>query len=193
MDKGEFRKGMRIRRRAVPVAEREEASAQICRQLIARADVKAAMAARSAFAVYLALPDEIDLAPFVERLWAAECPVLLPAWRDGAYVLARYRRETALVAGPMGVREPQREEGGNGCVPEPAVWIVPGLAFTHAGARLGYGGGWYDRFLAAARPEAVSIGVAYAFQIVDSIPSEPHDIPLTAVVSVPLPQPPSGK
>ena len=181
MDKGELRKGMRIRRRALSAAERRDVSAQICRQLLGRADVKAAMAARSAFAVYLASSDEIDLAPFVERLWYAGCPVFVPAWRDGTYALVRYRQETTLVAGPMGIREPPPEKG-DGCGPKPAVWIVPGLAFTRAGERLGYGGGWYDRLLSAAGSEAVSLGVAYSFQMVDAIPSEPHDITLTDVV-----------
>ena len=181
MVKGELRKGMRIRRRAVPAAERRDVSAQICGQLLDRDDVKAAMAARRAFSVYLASPDEIDLDPFIDRLWDAGCPVFVPAWRDGTYALVRYRQETALVAGPMGIREPPPEKG-DACGPKPAVWIVPGLAFTRAGGRLGYGGGWYDRFLSAAGPEAVSLGVAYSFQIVDAIPSEPHDITLTDVV-----------
>ena len=59
---------------------------------------------------------------------------------------------------------------------------MPGLAFTRTGARLGYGGGWYDRLLAAADPSAVLLGVAYPFQMVEDLPSEPHDIRLTDVV-----------
>ena len=62
------------------------------------------------------------------------------------------------------------------------VWVVPGLAFTAKGARLGDGGGWYDRFLSAASPSAVSLGVAYPFQIVDDLPVEAHDKSLTDVV-----------
>jgi len=64
----------------------------------------------------------------------------------------------------------------------PKVWIVPGLAFTRTGARLGYGGGWYDRLLAGADPSAVLLGVAYPFQMVEELPSELHDIRLTDVV-----------
>ncbi len=61
--------------------------------------------------------------------------------------------------------------------------IVPGLAFTLAGDRLGQGGGWYDRYLAGLRPEAITIGVAFAPQIVDSLPVEPHDIRLDKVIT----------
>ena len=66
---------------------------------------------------------------------------------------------------------------------EVSVWIVPGLAFTCDGRRIGYGGGWYDRFLSAASQGALKLGVAYSFQLVDSLPVEPHDVPLTAVIS----------
>jgi len=80
----------------------------------------------------------------------------------------------------MGIREPVDVE----IVPSEKVsaWIVPGLAFTRGGKRLGYGGGWYDRFLAVAPEGAVKIGVAYSFQIIGDLPSEPHDVPLTDVV-----------
>jgi 5-formyltetrahydrofolate cyclo-ligase len=65
---------------------------------------------------------------------------------------------------------------------EVAAWIVPGLAFTKDGKRLGYGGGWYDRLLADANG-TLKIGVAHEFQIVDDLPHEPHDILLDRVVT----------
>lgn len=71
-------------------------------------------------------------------------------------------------------------------LPDPTsidVAIVPGLAFTAGGDRLGQGGGWYDRFLPQLRPEAVAIGVAFEIQIVDSLPTEPHDVTMACVVT----------
>ena len=70
--------------------------------------------------------------------------------------------------------------------PDPAsvdVVIVPGLAFTLRGDRLGQGGGWYDRFLAGLRPDAVAIGVGFREQLVDHLPVEPHDVRLHQVVT----------
>ncbi|NNE11608.1 MAG: 5-formyltetrahydrofolate cyclo-ligase [Ilumatobacter sp.] len=70
--------------------------------------------------------------------------------------------------------------------PDPSeldIVIVPGTAFTAAGDRLGQGGGWYDRFLSELRPDCVTIGVAFAPQIVDELPVEPHDIPVQVVVT----------
>lgn len=65
----------------------------------------------------------------------------------------------------------------------PDVVVVPGLAFTPAGDRLGQGGGWYDRFLPRLRPECVTVGVAFAEQIVDVLPVEAHDVRVDRVVT----------
>lgn len=70
--------------------------------------------------------------------------------------------------------------------PEPAaidLVLVPGVAFTADGWRLGQGGGWYDRFLPMLRPEAVTVGVAFAAQVVDALPVEPHDVPVDHLVT----------
>lgn len=63
------------------------------------------------------------------------------------------------------------------------VVVVPGLAFTADGRRLGQGGGWYDRFLARTRSDCSSVGVAFDVQIVDDLPTEPHDVPVDLVVT----------
>jgi 5-formyltetrahydrofolate cyclo-ligase len=181
--KCEIRKAMRAARRKVSLSARDAASAEVCATLLARADVGAAMSAKRPFAVYLASPGELDLSALIGRLWAAKCPVLVPAWRDGVYALERYTRDSELVPGPMGILEPSSNDASTMRPSiDPAVWIVPGLAFTRGGMRLGYGGGWYDRLLSAALPGAVKLGVAYPFQVVDDLPCEAHDIPLTDVV-----------
>ena len=65
----------------------------------------------------------------------------------------------------------------------PDVVVVPGLAFTAAGERLGQGGGWYDRYLAQVRADCTTIGVCFAEQIVDTLPVEAHDITMDHVVT----------
>lgn len=70
--------------------------------------------------------------------------------------------------------------------PDPAtvdVVLVPGLAFTPTGDRLGQGGGWYDRFLSRRRPGTVTIGIGFREQLVDVLPSEPHDVRLDHIVT----------
>ena len=191
LEKNRIRERMRAERRKVAPSVRRSASQEVCARILDRADVRGALTAKQPFAVYLASPQEIDLAPLIEHLWAAECPVLVPAWRNGSYALESYSQKTTLISGQMGILEPSPQgsvpNNPQGSVPRdsgsvPKVWIVPGLAFTRTGGRLGYGGGWYDRLLAAADPAAVLLGVAYPFQMVEELPSEPHDIRLTGVV-----------
>jgi 5-formyltetrahydrofolate cyclo-ligase len=70
--------------------------------------------------------------------------------------------------------------------PDPAaidVVIVPGTAFTASGDRLGQGGGWYDRFLTRVRADCLTVGVAFAPQLLDRIPVEPHDLRVDVVVT----------
>jgi 5-formyltetrahydrofolate cyclo-ligase len=182
--KRELRRIMKARRREVSVAARNAYSAALCELLLGRGDVRRAISEKGVFAVYLASSDEIDLSDLIECLWNEGCKVVVPAWRDGTYRLIGYSPSTRLLPGPMGILEPAAE--GEGIVPtqenEVSVWIVPGLAFSPSGARLGYGGGWYDRFLAKADASAVALGVAYPFQMVESIPLERHDRPLTDIV-----------
>lgn len=176
------RQAMRLRRREIAPDCRRELSAAVCRRVLEREDVRAAVSNARVFAVYLASADEIDLSALVRVLWANGCRIAVPAWRDGSYRLVEYAPETRLISGPMGILEP--EVDGETLIDENevGVWIVPGLAFSRSGARLGYGGGWYDRFLERAAPEAVMLGVAYPFQLVDVLPTEPHDRSLTGVV-----------
>ena len=65
----------------------------------------------------------------------------------------------------------------------PDVILVPGLAFTPDGRRLGQGGGWYDRFLPGRRVDCVTIGVGFAPQLVTDLPTEVHDVLLDAIIT----------
>ena len=173
--KDEIRRMMRERRKALMPEERMASSEIICGKLVAR-DCK------SPIAVYLASPQEIDLSPFIRKMLNANIRIVAPRWNGETYELAVVKGldDAHLRKGPMGILEPVEGE----LVPPKTVgtWLVPGLAFTRGGKRLGYGGGWYDRLLAEASEDAPKYGIAHAFQVVDDLPSEPHDIPLTGVI-----------
>ena len=174
-DKDEIRRAMRERRRALTPEERTAASEIICAKL-------AALNLHSPIAVYLASPQEIDLSPFIRKMLAMGVKVVAPRWNGETYELAVLKGldEAHLRQGPMGILEPVEAEIVS--PKEVGVWLVPGLAFTRNGKRLGYGGGWYDRFLVEAPKDAWKIGIAHAFQIVDDLPSESHDILLSKVI-----------
>ena len=173
--KDEIRRTMRKRRRALTPEERMAASEIVCAKL-------AALNFHSLIAVYLASPQEIDLSPFVRKMLTTGVKVVAPRWNGEMYELAVLKGldEVNLRKGPMGILEPVEAE----IVPpkDVGVWIVPGLAFARNGKRLGYGGGWYDRLLAEAPKASLKFGIAHAFQVMDDLPSEPHDVLLTDVV-----------
>ena len=107
----------------------------------------------------------------------------VPYWHaeSGTYRLAIYTNASTLVEGFHGIMEPAETYDIAPC--DIGVWIVPGLAFTRDGRRIGYGGGWYDRYLAVAAPDAVALAVAYPFQILDDVPTDPNDRRVTDVVT----------
>ena len=166
---------MREQRRALTSEERTAASEIICAKL-------AALNLHSPIAVYLASPQEIDLSLFVRKMLEDGVKVVAPRWDGETYELAVLKGldEAHLRQGPMGILEPAEAEIVS--PKEIEAWLVPGLAFMRSGKRLGYGGGWYDRLLAEAPKDVVKLGIAHVFQVVDDLPSEPHDILLSGVV-----------
>ena len=162
--KDDIRRRMRAIRKALAPEEHERASKVICAKLIDDDLISVAadpFEGGGAVAVYLAS--------------------VAPRWNGETYELARLRSlsEGNLRRGPMNILEPAEAEIVRPS--EVAAWIVPGLAFTIQGDRLGYGGGWYDRLMADAK--GFKIGVAHEFQIVKNLPHEPHDIPLIRIVT----------
>jgi len=176
MTKSEIRAEMRARRRALPPVERAAECARICRRL-------AAMDLSSPVAAYLASPDEVDLTSFLAGCMARHVPVAVPRWNGSGYDLALLDGcwPQGLAAGPHGILEPPVSAPllAAGSV---GTWLVPGLAFAADGTRLGYGGGWYDRLLSGADARSVKLGVGFAFQRVDTLPAEPHDVRLDGFV-----------
>ncbi|MDE1466877.1 5-formyltetrahydrofolate cyclo-ligase [Aurantiacibacter sp. D1-12] len=86
--------------------------------------------------------------------------------------------ESDLEEGPQSLMQP----AASATMVTPQVLIVPLVGFTQDGARLGMGGGFYDRWL-EKNPATIAIGLAWDVQKVDSLPREAHDVPLTAVVT----------
>ena len=88
----------------------------------------------------------------------------------------------ALRRGAFGIAEP--EPGARTCPPgEIDLVVVPGVAFTAGGVRLGRGKGYYDRYLSQAEFRGATVGVCYAHQLVGELPSEPHDVAVDCVVA----------
>ncbi len=123
---------------------------------------------------YWPVRGEIDPRPL---LLALGRPIALPVTgpRGTALTFRLWRPGDRLAPGPFGLSEP------TGPPAEPDVLLVPLLAFDACGNRLGYGGGYYDRTIAATG--ALAIGAAYADQEVAAVPVGPEDRPLAGVVT----------
>ena len=121
---------------------------------------------------------EIDIRPLLLALIGRGHAVLLPDTPSRGHPLAfrRWRPGNAMRPGRFGTLTP------DGPLGVPDLLLVPLLAFDAACNRLGYGGGYYDRTI-AARPGIRTIGCAFAAQQVDAVPVLPHDAPLDAVAT----------
>lgn len=134
-------------------------------------------------ALYHPLPDELDTAPLAEALLERNIAIALPAIarRKAPLVFRRFNEGDRLVEGPFRTLEPVQDAEAV----TPQIVVAPLLGFTRAGARLGYGGGYYDRTLAALRGAdgALAIGYAYGAQEVDALPTDARDQPLDWIVT----------
>lgn len=169
--KQEIRTAVQDRLRAMTAATRAEASAALCRQLEAQAVFQQA----ASILFYAPLKMEPDIWPLFLAARAAGKTVLLPRFvaEQGIYEAAVIAHpETDLQPGRHGVREPRME-----CSSFPLnrldLGLCPGVAFTAQGARLGRGGGYYDRLLAQMTRE--KCGVSFDEQLVPALPVEAHD------------------
>ncbi len=133
-------------------------------------------------AFYMAKGKEVSLSKAIGKSFEEGIKVYLPkTWlKERRLTFHRVYSFSDLVPGPFGLLEPNpRNEEVHGNALE--VIVVPGLAFDVKGYRLGYGGGFYDRVLKATR--ALKVGVCYSFQLVESLPVEPHDVPVDIIIT----------
>jgi 5-formyltetrahydrofolate cyclo-ligase len=128
---------------------------------------------------YWPMGDEMDVRPLLAALAERGHPLALPVTtpRGQPLLFRRWRPGEALSRGPLGTSFPAAGEEAR-----PDWLLVPLLAFDRAGRRLGYGGGYYDRTLAAL-PGAVAIGCAHAVQEVPEVPTGPEDARLAWVAT----------
>lgn len=127
---------------------------------------------------------EVDLRPLVAWLVDRGIVVALPVVASQQPPRLAHRAvawDADLVAGPLGLAQP-----APGCPPVAPgavdVAVVPALGLGRDGSRLGYGGGYYDRFLSQAL-QAQRVGVVWAAALVDALPAEPHDVRMDIVVT----------
>jgi 5-formyltetrahydrofolate cyclo-ligase len=165
------------RRRARPVPERAVAAAGVTRALLR------GLTGVRTFAAYLPEDDEPGHGRLPAAFTQLGARVLLPVTPADGRELAWAVDTGRIAPGRHGVLEPIGPRLGATAVGTADVVVVPALAVARDGIRLGRGGGYYDRALQHARPDAVVVALVFDDEFVDELPTEPHDRPVTAVVT----------
>lgn len=197
MDKAELRRTVIARRDAIDLDVRAAKSAVVCARLVELMD-SSGTAGQRAVAVYAAMGSEVDPAAFAaaaaKRSWRVAYPCMFSA--TDAMACGQRMCMRAVSAGDASaapfIARPTRafaamdiDSDRFPIVPAEALdmIVVPLVAFDQTGARLGYGGGCYDRYLPTLSPACQIIGIAFDEQRVDGVPTDAHDLPLPHIIS----------
>lgn len=174
--KSELRRAIRADIRSLSIEERTEAARLIATEIECDPHFRAAQTV----AAFMPLGDEPPLREAVER-WAESKRVVVPKV-EGDQMSFYDFRATQMASGAFGIDEPQSSVL---CPPEQIeVMIVPAVGFTREGTRMGRGRGYYDRYLGATEAVHIyKIGTCFACQLVDELPTEPHDVAMDRVVA----------
>jgi 5-formyltetrahydrofolate cyclo-ligase len=186
-EKRALRRAMAEKRDALTQDERDAMTERAVERLLELPEVRAA----HTVAGFVSTRSEISTEKLLDELRKREVDVVLPRVSTGLIPprlrFHRVSQRSELVFGIFGLLEP-----GPDCPELPAqdidVCMVPGLVFDKRGARIGYGGGYYDELAAFVRahPEATTarfIGYAFDFQVVETCPSGEWDVPLDTIVT----------
>lgn len=172
----ELRLLIRRKRQAVSAIQVAEMSLRICEKVVALPEY---IRARRVLC-YHALPDEVQTNGLLREIQRSGRALYLPVTRpDGSMDAVHITDSSQIRVNRLGIPEPTEGE----VLPPDQLDLVlaPGIAFDPAGNRLGFGKGYFDRFLQFCRCPV--IGLAYGLQMVESIEAKPHDIPMDKIIT----------
>lgn len=169
MNKKEIRKEILKKRRELADEEVIMSSEIICKKISEMEVYKSA----NDICLYMAINNEVDPSLLIEDSLSRGKNIWLPKVDGKTMDFFRFSYETKLVIGPYGIKEPDSETM---LLPdEKTLIIMPGAVFSKERDRIGYGGGYYDRYL-YLNPCCKTLAIAYDFQVLEKIPAENHDI-----------------
>jgi len=180
MEKNPLRKTILNKRKSLTPDEVKNASEAIVSKLKQLPVIKESVVIMS----YMPYGNEADIKAFNQWILDSGKVLLLPRVLDDTNIDAVKINdiESGLVKGSFGILEPAAE---NESFPIELidVILVPGVAFDRQGNRMGHGKGYYDRFLSRCKGSTVFLGIAYSFQVYESIPFDEHDIRVHGVIT----------
>lgn len=135
----------------------------------------------SSAGLYISIRNEADILPLADDLWNRNITTYLPVVTDQGLVFCSYSSNSRFRNGCYNIPEPElKQEPHTSSVPD--IMIIPCVACDMNRYRIGYGKGYYDRYLSSDNITC-AIGVCYDFQLYKNIPHEKHDYKLDAVVT----------
>ncbi len=177
MPKQLIRDKMLTRRSQCDLAQRHD-SGRVVQERFLALD---AFGSAQCLALYSPIRNEVETALVAKAALAAGKRVVYPRVEGDQLVFVQITDLTRLKPGSFNVPEP-----AGGVIADPAdidLCVVPGVAFDRKGHRLGYGRGFYDRFLSSCRQQMLRVGFAYDFQVVDCLPTGEYDQSLSVIVT----------
>lgn len=175
-EKAALRAGLKAARDALSEADRLRYSAAICQRLTA---LQAMRSAARVF-VFISSGTEVHTHDLIRRLLAEGREVAVPKILGRTEMIAcRLREWEGLRPAQLGILSPVATEAVN---EEFDVVVTPGLGFTEAGHRIGFGAGYYDRWFAGHRCRA-KVALAFEAQILAAVPTDENDVPVDAIVT----------
>ncbi|MGD8192613.1 5-formyltetrahydrofolate cyclo-ligase [Brevibacillus ginsengisoli] len=175
-----LRKQILNKRDSIPAEDRAVKSVQAARNLLALES----LARCRTIMLFLSFGSEIDTVPFIEAARARGQTIWLPVTnvQEKRLIPYVYSEGQVLRQGAYGIKEPDPDFAKQGERCDLEAVILPGVAFDQQGGRLGYGGGFYDRFLSSLDHRPLLVGYCFNEQIVECVPKESHDITYDCLV-----------
>ncbi len=179
-DKKAFRKAMLAKRDAIPYENRIEAD-EARNERIRNWEV---YHNAELLLFYVSYRSEADTLQLLKKALEAGRNVAVPKVMGTDMVFYRITEFSQLIEGYKGILEPDRSrcEAVTSVFPQRTILFVPGCAFDQKGGRMGYGGGFYDRFM-EQYPDVLRVALAYEEQLVEEVPREAHDKEVDVVIT----------
>ncbi len=177
-DKQQLREDYKRRLEALSPGAYRHKSDTICNKLCALNEYHNA----TTVFCYMATTLEVDTSKLIKRVLADGKTLVVPRIEGEAIVPHQIASTTELIPGPFDILHPKSNSPTIDAGRLDLV-VVPGLAFTKGGVRLGRGGGYFDRWLPLLSAHIPTIGLAFDFQIADTLPEQAHDIRVSRVIS----------
>ncbi len=175
MSKDEIRTALKSKRRALTAEEQAEKSSRITDFFLSLSLYNKA----DTVMIYMSSFNEPSTAAIIDALKRDSKRVVVPISNTADFTITPAYLSDAIKTGAYGIPEP--EECIKADVADIDIALIPGIAFDKSGSRIGFGKGYYDRFLLEFK--GIKAGICYDFQVLDEIPSSEHDIKMDMIIT----------